>query len=54
MLEIKTLLTNILLNYILSPITKVEDIVFMADITLRSKYPIKIKFNERSPKSKGG
>lgn len=54
MLEIKTLLTNILLNYSLSPVTKVEDVVFMVDITLKTKYPIKIKFNERLAKSKGG
>lgn len=47
MLEIKSLVTNILLNYEIRPVTRVEDVVFVADIVLRPKYPVKVKFVPR-------
>lgn len=47
-LEMKTLITKILLNYHLTPITQKEDITFIADIVLRTKEPIKVKFNLRN------
>lgn len=47
MLEIQTLVTYILLNFELIPITKVEDVILITDLTLRSQEPVKIKFNQR-------
>lgn len=48
MLEMQTLITNVLLNYELKAITKVEDVVLVADIILRAKTPIHIKFMPRT------
>ncbi|GAB0089937.1 Cytochrome P450 [Sergentomyia squamirostris] len=47
MLEIKTVIESILINFHLSPITKREDLVFVADLVLRTVDPIKIKFTRR-------
>lgn len=47
MLEIKTLISNILLKYELIAITKVEDVVFLADIVLRTTTPMLIHFKQR-------
>lgn len=44
----KVLIANILLNYEVTPVTRVEDIVYVADIVLRPKYPIKVRFVTRS------
>lgn len=48
MLEIKTLVCEILLSFQLKPITNVEDLVFISDLILRTKAPIRIQFQERS------
>lgn len=47
MLEIKTLVANILLSYSIAPITRVDELVFVADIVLRPKNLIKVKFCPR-------
>ncbi|GAB0089936.1 Cytochrome P450 [Sergentomyia squamirostris] len=47
LLEIKTVIESILINFHLSPITKREDLVFVADLVLRTVDPIKIKFSRR-------
>lgn len=44
MLEIKSLLVHILLRYRVMPVTRVEDVVFVADIILRPKDVIKVQF----------
>lgn len=48
MLEIKCLLAHILLKFHITPVTMVDELVFVSDIVLRSKYPIRVKFNPRS------
>uniref|UniRef100_A0A1B0DL32 Uncharacterized protein n=1 Tax=Phlebotomus papatasi TaxID=29031 RepID=A0A1B0DL32_PHLPP len=48
LLEIKTVIESILINFHLSPITQREDLVFVADLVLRTADPIKIKFTRRS------
>lgn len=47
MLEIKTLVANILMSYTIAPITRVDELVFVADIVLRPKNKIKVKFCPR-------
>lgn len=47
MLQIKTLITKILLQFTLHPVTKLEDIIFVSDVILQTKDPIKIKFQKR-------
>jgi cytochrome P450 family 4 len=47
MLELKTIMSSVLLKFKLKPITQREDIVFIADLVLRSRNPIKIKFEAR-------
>ncbi|XP_055706817.1 probable cytochrome P450 4ac1 [Phlebotomus papatasi] len=47
LLEIKALLKHILLHFRLTPITKREDIVFIADLVLRSRDPVRVKFHRR-------
>ena len=46
-LEIKTIITEILMNFEIVAVTQREEIVFVADLVLRSKYPIKIKLKSR-------
>ncbi|GAB0090420.1 Cytochrome P450 [Sergentomyia squamirostris] len=41
LLEIKALAQHILLNFQLTPVTKMEEIVFIADLVLRSRDPVK-------------
>ncbi|XP_071440746.1 cytochrome P450 4C1-like [Hetaerina americana] len=48
MLEVKAVVSAILYNFQLIPVEKPEDIVIMADLVLRSKNGIKIKFIPRS------
>lgn len=43
-LELKTIVTAIIRNFKLFPITKREEITFLGDLVLRSKDSIKIKF----------
>jgi cytochrome P450 family 4 len=47
-LELKSVIIEILQKYKLSPITKREEVVFVADLVLRPKHPIKIKFSKRT------
>lgn len=47
MLEIKTVLEQLLIAFRLEAITKREDIVFISDLVLRSKYPIEVTFLPR-------
>ncbi|XP_055707519.1 probable cytochrome P450 4ac1 [Phlebotomus papatasi] len=48
LLEIKTVIESILINFHLSPITRREDLVFVTDLVLRTADPIKIKFTRRT------
>lgn len=47
MLEMKSCMTDVLLNYSIEPVTKLEDIVFFVDIVLRTKCPVKVQFVKR-------
>lgn len=47
MLEMKALIVSILRQYRLVAITKVEDIVLVSDLVLRTKDPVKVKFEKR-------
>lgn len=46
-LEMKTLISDILWNFKLLPITRRDEIVFFTDLVLRAKTPIKVKFEQR-------
>lgn len=46
-LEIKTLLQYVLLNFKLTAITKREDVKFTIDLVLRPIHPILVKFEKR-------
>ncbi|XP_044765946.1 cytochrome P450 4c3-like [Coccinella septempunctata] len=48
MMEMKSFLTAILRNYILEPIDTPETIQCIADLVLRTKYPIKVRFIRRT------
>jgi cytochrome P450 family 4 len=48
MLELKTVIIEILSNFILEPVTRREDLVFMVDLVLRTRDPIKVKFLKRT------
>lgn len=47
LLELKIMLTEIIRNFKITPITTREEIVFVADLVLRSKHPIKMMFHKR-------
>uniref|UniRef100_A0A2Y9D1T1 Cytochrome P450 n=1 Tax=Anopheles dirus TaxID=7168 RepID=A0A2Y9D1T1_9DIPT len=47
-LELKTVLAAILMNFRILPVTTREELVFVADIILRTKDPIMVKFERRS------
>lgn len=47
MLEIKSVLEHLLMAFRLEAVTKREDIVFVSDLVLRSKYPIEVCFLPR-------
>lgn len=47
MLEIKTVLEQLLMAFRLKAITKREDIVFISDLVLRSKNPVEVTFLPR-------
>lgn len=47
LLEIKILLTRIVLAFQLEPITKVQDLIFISDIILRTKDPIYVRYSKR-------
>ncbi|CAO1427376.1 unnamed protein product [Diamesa serratosioi] len=44
LLELKTIIIDIIRNFDLFPVTKREDIIFIGDLVLRTNTPIKIKF----------
>lgn len=48
MLELKMVVTKLIRNYKILPVTRRDEIVFLADLILRSRDPIKIKFVSRS------
>lgn len=48
LLELKFMLTKLIRHFRVSPITKREEIVFFADIVLRSKFPVKMTFDLRN------
>lgn len=48
MYEDKSVISTVLRKYKLEAITKPEEIIFNADLVLRPKYPIKIRFRHRS------
>nr|XP_029733570.1 probable cytochrome P450 4ac1 isoform X1 [Aedes albopictus] len=47
MLELKAILTAVLREFRVLPVTKREDVVFIADMVLRSRDPIVVKFERR-------
>ncbi|XP_050351919.1 cytochrome P450 4C1-like [Nymphalis io] len=47
MMEMKLVISAVLQQYRLLPVTKPEDIVFIADIILRTKDPVYVKFETR-------
>ncbi|EJY58076.1 AAEL014019-PB [Aedes aegypti] len=47
MLELKAILTAVLREFRVLPVTKREDVVFVADMVLRSRDPIVVKFERR-------
>lgn len=47
MLELKVMLTKVIKNFKISPVTKLDEIVFIADMILRSRDPIEIKLAMR-------
>lgn len=49
-LQLKTAIITILTNFKLEAITKMEDLVFIVDLTLHTNHPIKVKFVPRSIK----
>ncbi|XP_065086559.1 probable cytochrome P450 4ac1 [Ochlerotatus camptorhynchus] len=48
MLELKAILTAVLREFRVLPVTKREEVVFVADMVLRARDPIKVKFERRS------
>lgn len=46
-LEMKTIIQYLLINFQLRAVTKREDVVFVADLVLRTKHPIDIEFRPR-------
>jgi len=48
MLELKIMLAKVIRNFKILPVTKIEDLVFIADIVLRARDPIKMKFVSRT------
>ncbi|XP_055603794.1 uncharacterized protein LOC129752029 [Uranotaenia lowii] len=47
MLELKAIVAAVLQNFRVLPVTKPEDIVFVADLVLRARDPILVKFERR-------
>ncbi|KAG4071215.1 hypothetical protein HA402_008950 [Bradysia odoriphaga] len=48
MLELKMVVTKLVRNFKILPVTRREEVVFLADLILRPKDPIKIKFVSRT------
>lgn len=51
MLELRTVVAEILRNFHLEPITKLKDITIISDIILRAKDPIRLHFVPRKSSS---
>lgn len=47
-LQLKTVLIQILTNFELEPITRPEDMIFISDLTLHTNHKVKVKFVQRS------
>lgn len=47
MLELKLMLSKVIRNFKIASVTKLEEIVFLADLILRSRDPIEIKLTLR-------
>nr|CAB3516903.1 unnamed protein product [Spodoptera littoralis] len=47
MMELKTVMSELLWKYQLEPITKPEDLVFTTDLVLRTNHPIYVRFRPR-------
>lgn len=47
MMELRTVIGEIVKNFELKPITKIEDVVIITDIILRAKDPIRVQFVPR-------
>lgn len=47
MMELKTAVGEIIRNFELRPITKIDDVVIISDLVLRSKDPIYLQFVPR-------
>lgn len=46
-LQLKTVLINVISNFKLEAITKPEDMIFITDLTLHTNHPVKVKFVPR-------
>jgi len=44
LLELKTVLSKLIRNFRISPVTKRDEVILVADLVLRAKHPIKMKF----------
>lgn len=47
MMELRTVIGEIVENFELKPITKIQDVVIITDIILRAKDPIRVQFVPR-------
>lgn len=47
MIELRTVVAEIVRNFQLKPITKLQDVVIISDLILRSKDPIRLQFIPR-------
>ena len=47
MLELKIMLANVIKNFKILPVTKREELRFIADIVLRTNHPVKLRFEQR-------
>lgn len=48
MMELRTAVGEIVKNFELKPITKIQDVVIITDIILRAKDPIQVQFVPRN------
>lgn len=47
MMEMKSIVSAILRNYKLLPVTNFDDLLFQADLVLRNSNPVYVKFTKR-------
>ncbi|KAG5674605.1 hypothetical protein PVAND_004559 [Polypedilum vanderplanki] len=48
MLELKIMLTKVIKNFKVHPVTKREELRFIADVVLRTNHPVKMRFEARN------